>query len=47
MAFDCALDPRVEDWRRGIAAFVQDQVIPREQKVFEHGRTDCMCCEGN
>lgn len=40
MGFDFTLDPRTEDWRARIAAFVAEVVIPREQAVFEHGLTD-------
>ncbi|GAB3274024.1 acyl-CoA dehydrogenase family protein [Kineosporia babensis] len=40
MAFDLTFDPRVEDWRARIAAFMAEVVIPREQAAFEHGVTD-------
>ncbi|MBC7630960.1 acyl-CoA dehydrogenase family protein [Aeromicrobium sp.] len=40
MSFDFTLSPRVEKWRDGIADFVRETVIPREQEAFEHGLTD-------
>jgi alkylation response protein AidB-like acyl-CoA dehydrogenase len=40
VSFDFTLSPRVEEWRDGIARFVKDVVIPREQEAFEHGVTD-------
>lgn len=40
MSFDFTLSPRVEEWREGIAHFVRETVIPREQEAFENGLTD-------
>ncbi|GAA4752621.1 acyl-CoA dehydrogenase family protein [Nocardioides endophyticus] len=40
MSFDFTLTPRVLEWQAGIAAFIRDTVIPREQDAFERGVTD-------
>jgi acyl-CoA dehydrogenase len=40
MVFDFTLSPRVVEWRDKIAAFVSDEVIPREQRAFTQGVTD-------
>jgi len=37
MAFDFTVDPKVEQWRGRIQDFVDSQVVPFEQRAFEHG----------
>lgn len=40
MVFDFTLSQRVVEWRDKIAAFLSDEVIPREQRAFTEGVTD-------
>ena len=40
MAFDFTLSDRVQQWQRAIRTFVDDVVIPLEQRAFEHGLDD-------
>jgi acyl-CoA dehydrogenase len=42
MAFDFSLTPRVEQWRDRIRRFVDDVVIPREQRAFTDGVDDTL-----
>lgn len=45
MAFDFSIPERVSDWRTRIAAFVEESVIPREQKAFASGVDDTLRVE--
>ncbi|MEV4139064.1 acyl-CoA dehydrogenase family protein [Dactylosporangium sp. NPDC049742] len=45
MSFDFSLSERTTEWRDRIAAFVRDEVIPREQDAFAGGVTDALRAE--
>ena len=40
MSFEFTVAPEVEQWRRRIAGFIAEVVIPREQDAFAHGVDD-------